>query len=47
MSVNELIEELRKLPPQAALQPVHVKVYGEGELTRVSWEGNHITLEGE
>lgn len=50
MNVQELIEELKKLPP---LQPVRVLVRDgwdgtmmSGELDHVAREGNHIALEG-
>lgn len=47
MTVKELIEAISKMPPQAQLQDVRLKV-GDGwveTLTDVSWEGTHIQLE--
>jgi hypothetical protein len=47
MSVQELMEELKKLPPTAQLQDVRLKTsrYEADDLKTVRWQGNHVTLE--
>lgn len=46
MTVERLIEELKKLPPQAAQQDIALKMHGEIEdVDAVRWEGNRTILE--
>lgn len=53
MTGKELLAELQKLSAQALDNPVRVSVrdgdgfHVESELQDVSWQGNHISLEGE
>lgn len=47
MTVEELIEELKKMPPQAAHQEVLVNDgNGASPIRGVSWQGNHTEVEG-
>lgn len=45
MTVERLIEELQKLPPNTKFQDVTISARGEKEIDRVVWEGNHVVLE--
>jgi hypothetical protein len=48
LSVKDLIEELKKLPPSAELQDVTFRIsgrYSEYPVTAVRWQGNHVSLE--
>ena len=46
MTVERLIEELKKLPQNVLLQEVCARANSsEREVDRVVWEGNHVVLE--
>ena len=46
LTVQQLIEELKKLPPSAINLPVLVHARNGSDLDRVHWEGNSVVLEG-
>lgn len=48
MTVEQLIEELKKMPPQALVQPIKVaRRYEPKEIVAISWQGNYTAVEVE
>jgi hypothetical protein len=46
LTVEQLLKELAKLPPQTNLQEVRVKGdYGSREIVEVKWQGTYVGLE--
>lgn len=46
MTVQQLLDQLKKLPPQTELQEIRVKGdYGSREIVDVKWQGTYVGLE--